>query len=1140
MRNNEQVNNQNIEIFQNIVEFIPDAVFAINSHRVIIAWNREMEEMTGIQKEKIIGKNQKSCAMAFYGKPRRMLIECIFTDGVNIQQYYNNTIQGGDSICGESFVPSVYNGKGAYLWAKASPLRDTSGEVIGAIETIRDVTDWKNTERSLQESEEKQRKLIETLRDIVYTTDRDGNLTYLSSGFEELTGYSLDDLIGRPFTDFITPQYRDKVMQIFRNLVGTDEKSVYDLEVKDKKGKRIPVEVRGAPLFNKEGKNIGRIGIARDSTERKEAEKKVRESEKRYRTIFETTGTATVIVEDDTTISLVNTEFEKMSGYSREEIEGKKSWKDFVYEADIAWMMQQHQKRRREDPSALRNYEFRFVNRDGSMKYVLSTNSMVSETGQSVASLLDLTERKQTEMLTKSQRDLAAKLNKLTRLNDVLQACGETAIQLSQMDCGGVYLIDEETGGLRLIYHRGVSHQFAEQVSYYSEDSQNVQLVKRGDPVYCRYQELGSALDFPKMNENLQSIAVIPIHYEGRAIACLNVASRTMEEIPSFSRTALESITSQVGAAIARVKAEEALKKSEEMFRALAENSCDTIMRFDRHCRHIYVNPKAEHDTGLPLTAFMGKTHRELGFPAELVETWEVLIQQVFKTKQPNRKEFMLPSSIWIDWLLVPEFDENGEVKTVMTSARDITERIIQERELKENEERYRILMEHVADGVALTVGGKIIFVNRSFMNLFGFSKTDHIIGKDMSGFIRDDGKKELSKVMDGYPPGNASQRMFQAACLVGNNFELWVEGYHNIVQWEGQPAVLTTMRDITERKRQERYEQEEKERLKRENLQLKSSMKDRWRLGAIIGKSVVMQEVYELIQRAAGSDVSVIIYGESGTGKELVARAIHDIGCRKDGEFVPVNCGAIPENLLESEFFGHRKGAFTGAHIDKHGYLDLADGGSLFLDEIGELGMNIQVKLLRALEGGGYTPLGNVRVKHSDFRIIAATNRDLVDHVERGTMRKDFFYRIHIVPITIPPLRERREDIPLLTEHFLKRNGNGSKVIQIPGKIMEALYYYDWPGNVRELQNVLHRYLTINSLDFMSTSSHRSQAVTGYAESEDYEGCDNLIMALERYEKGYIKRTLEQNKWHRIKASEALGISRHTLFRKMKIYELA
>jgi len=178
---------------------------------------------------------------------------------------------------------------------------------------------------------------------------------------------------------------------------------------------------------------------------------------------------------------------------------------------------------------------------------------------------------------------------------------------------------------------------------------------------------------------------------------------------------------------------------------------------------------------------------------------------------------------------------------------------------------------------------------------------------------------------------------------------------------------------------------------------------------------------LYELILKAAVTDANVIVYGESGTGKEMVAGAIHEMSDRKGKKFVPVHCGAIPENLMESEFFGYKKGAFTGANADKSGYFDIADGGTLFLDEMGEISLNMQVKLLRVLESKEYTPVGANQVKHSDVRIIAATNRNLREQIDKGLMREDFFYRIHILPINLPSLRKRREDIPLLVDYFIK-----------------------------------------------------------------------------------------------------------------------
>ncbi|MCP4117594.1 MAG: transporter substrate-binding domain-containing protein [Desulfobacteraceae bacterium] len=331
---------------------------------------------------------------------------------------------------------------------------------------------------------------------------------------------------------------------------------------------------------------------------------------------------------------------------------------------------------------------------------------------------------------------------------------------------------------------------------------------------------------------------------------------------------------------------------------------------------------------------------------------------------------------------------------------------------------------------------------------------------------------------------------------------------------------------------------QEEEIRLRRENVRLRSAMKERFRFGDIVGKSRVMQEVYEMILKAAATHEHVILYGESGTGKELVARAIHDMSDRSQRAFVPVNCGAIPANLLESEFFGHKKGAFTGADADKTGFMDRADGGTLFLDEIGDIDLNMQVMLLRAIEGGGFTPVGGTGVRKPDIRIVAATNKDLESLVKKGLMRRDFYYRIHIVPIFLPPLRKRKEDIALLIEHFLNKY-DPEILPPVTGNIIEALRSYDWPGNVRELQNVLNRYVTLKKLDFPGLVSREPEPVTGEGGAQNIEGLTDLRKTMENFEKAYIEQVLIRFNWHRGKTAEILNINRKTLFKKIKAHGL-
>ncbi len=362
----------------------------------------------------------------------------------------------------------------------------------------------------------------------------------------------------------------------------------------------------------------------------------------------------------------------------------------------------------------------------------------------------------------------------------------------------------------------------------------------------------------------------------------------------------------------------------------------------------------------------------------------------------------------------------------------------------------------------------------------------------------------------------------------------------------EGQVCFLQAVElDITERKATEDWLRQREAQLAEKARRLKSNMRTASRFGNIIGKSRPMQLVYENILKAAESNAHVIIYGESGTGKEMVAKTIHDLSDRGSRKFVTVHCGAIPDNLIESEFFGYHKGAFTGADQDKPGYLDAADGGTLFMDEVGELNLTMQVKLLRAIEGGGYTPIGSSEVKQADIRIVAATNRNLRSSVETGRFRRDFYYRIHILPIHLPPLKSRKEDIPLLVNHFINDFPHGDKLPVVPQRIITAMQRYDWPGNVRELQNTIHRYITLGEIDFLDLPPDLEADVpadplpanTSRFHPKRFDL--TLTDAVSAFEREYIEHLLKENQWHRSRVADLLRIDRRTLFRKMKAYGL-
>jgi transcriptional regulator with PAS, ATPase and Fis domain len=316
----------------------------------------------------------------------------------------------------------------------------------------------------------------------------------------------------------------------------------------------------------------------------------------------------------------------------------------------------------------------------------------------------------------------------------------------------------------------------------------------------------------------------------------------------------------------------------------------------------------------------------------------------------------------------------------------------------------------------------------------------------------------------------------------------------------EDHPVSVTAIRDLSLQKTMEK----EKSALQNENRVLKVGLKERYKLGDIIGRSPAMQIVYELVSQAASSDVHVIIVGESGTGKELVARTIYELSRRKKKAFVAVNCSAITESLFEREFFGHQKGSFTGADRNQPGFFDEAHKGTLFLDEIGELNLPMQVKLLRVLENGEYIPVGETRAKRADARIISATNQDLSALVRQGKFREDLFYRIHVLDVKLPPLRERKEDIPLLVEFFLARFPSPGKKPYLTGKMLDMLAHYEWPGNVRELQNTIQRFLVTNQITLP-----RGGSMFAEEENEALNHEDGLNGALEEMERRLIQENL-------------------------------
>ncbi len=331
--------------------------------------------------------------------------------------------------------------------------------------------------------------------------------------------------------------------------------------------------------------------------------------------------------------------------------------------------------------------------------------------------------------------------------------------------------------------------------------------------------------------------------------------------------------------------------------------------------------------------------------------------------------------------------------------------------------------------------------------------------------------------------------------------------------------------------------------RLKHENLSLKKMVRDKYRFDNMVGSSPEMNQVYELIERVSETDSTVLIQGESGTGKEIVAKTIHFNSVRRDKPLIPINCGAIPEALLESELFGHEKGAFTGASSSRAGRFELAHGGTLFLDEIGEMPLSLQVKLLRVLQEQNFERIGGVKSIQVDVRIIAATNQDLEKSIEEKTFREDLYYRLNVIPLNVPPLRKRKDDIPLLVEHFIEKfnTKKNKKVEGIDAGALKLLLNYYWPGNIRELENLVERMMVLMKNDGSITAedvpeklikSRRKSVPFEFELPEDGITFSEVVSA---FENQILDLSLARANGVKNRAAQLLRMNRTTLVEKLK-----
>lgn len=461
-----------------------------------------------------------------------------------------------------------------------------------------------------------------------------------------------------------------------------------------------------------------------------------------------------------------------------------------------------------------------------------------------------------------------------------------------------------------------------------------------------------------------------------------------------------------------------------------------------------------------------------------------------------------------------------------------------QERQLaeyRESEIRYRVLFEEAGDGIFILKDGVIVDCNEKAHTLFSCTR-DHFIGKtpfDFSPERQPSGiRSKLEATRHIILAQSGEAQYFEWKHLRPNGTLFDSEVSLKLVKLASADLVLAIMRDITIRKRAVQELEQLKNRLQAENIYLQQEIKIEHDFGEIIGGSNALKKALSSVEKVAATGSSVLIMGETGTGKELIARAIHSLSRRKDRPLVKTNCAVLPANLIESELFGHEKGAFTGAVARRIGRFELAHGGTMFLDEIGELPLELQSKLLRVLQDGEFERVGGTQTISVDVRIIAATNRNLEKLAETGAFREDLYYRLNVFPILLPPLRERKEDIPALAKHFVLKHGAkcGRKIEIIPQSTIRALQEYSWPGNIRELENIIERGLIISQGGRLNLGDCFNQKKIAHSQDD--------LVSMAEVERSHILKVLKMT-GGRVSgengAAKILGLNPQTLYSRIK-----
>jgi PAS domain S-box-containing protein len=770
----------------------------------------------------------------------------------------------------------------------------------------------------------------------------------------------------------------------------------------------------------------------------------------------------------------------------------------------------------------------------------------------------DITDRKRTEQALRERLSQLSKRNRYkTIITSVAQSVHQSidlqevlgsavdalAKSIGGVDNVGIYLVEGEEAILRA--HFGATDQYVKRAGRipYPRGA-TWKTLNSGEARYVPDVDKDETLGPAGREMGIKSYLCVPIKFKNETIGTLIIASFKKNAFDEEELNLLEIVADQIETAIGNAMQAGALKVAQQDYESLVNSvdgivwELDTINLEAPSFRFSFVSKQAERLLGYPVESWLKDTNfwRDHMHPDDRNWAADFCVKATLD-KQDHELEYRMITAdgrtLWLRDLVTVtvEDDQHVRLRGIMV---DITEQKRAGDALRRSEERYRMLYENNPLMCFTTdTEGKVLYINQLGVEQLGYA-AEELIGESVLNVFYEDDKEMVLEQLSICLQNHAHVAHWELRKVHKDGRILWVrESARAIHDINGKEAILIACEDITERKRAEQALQKAlseigqlKDQLQAENVYLKEEIRLDQDYGEIVGNSQALKAVLSQSQKVAKTDSTVLITGETGTGKELLARLIHNSSRRSNHALVKVNCAAIPSALIESELFGREKGAYTGAWTRQIGRFELASESTIFLDEIGELSLDLQAKLLRVLQDGEFERLGSPETMSVDVRVIAATNKDLTKAVSEGRFREDLYYRLNVFPIHVPPLRERIDDIPNLVWKFVKEFSDkmGKRIESIPRKTIVSLQTYYWPGNIRELRNTIERAMILSQDNVLQVELPKTETL-------------KTIKTAEETERSHILKVLQMTGW-RVRgkngAAQILGLKPSTLESRM------